>query len=152
MRSRWKVAGAGLAAVTCMAVASPCGAASASRVAQEQVDTTSPLIVAKQLALSGTDLPPGWTSDGQAGQCMAGKGSNPAAPYCGNAPLPGWHATDEKFAACVGVPVSQIPLVAGEDEPGEPFTYSSSSYTAPARLGANPDFQSSVQSALMIEM
>ncbi len=152
VRSRWKVAGAGLAAVTCMAVASPCWAASVSRAAQDQVGAMSPLIVAEQLALSGADLPRGWTSDGQAGQCMAGKGSNPAAPYCGNAPLLGWQTSDEKFAACVGVPVSQVPLVAGWDEPGEPFTYSSSGYTAPGAPGANPDFQAHVQSALMIEM
>ncbi len=141
-----------MAALVYLVVAGPCWAASASRVVHEQVDTTSPLTVAKQLALSGADLPHGWTSDGQAGQCMAGKGFNPAAPYCGNAPLPSWQTSFEKFAACVGVPVSQIPLVAGWDEPGEPFTYSSSSYTAPGPPGANPDFQSHVQSALMIEM
>lgn len=152
VRSPWKVTGAGMATLVYLVVAGPCWAASSSPVAHEQVDTTSPLIVAKQLALSSTDLPRGWASDDQAGRCMVGKGYNPAAPYCGNAPLPSWQTGFEKFAACVGVPVSQIPLVAGWDEPGEPFTYSSSGYTAPGPPGANPDFQSHLQSALMIEM
>ena len=98
--------------------------------------------IAKGLVLSAGDVPAGWTSDDSAGPCIAsGPGSAPGTPYCGNPPLPGEQATDERFARCVGVPISHVSMWTGVDEPGEPFTYSSSTYTAPGGSRTNPTDQ-----------
>ncbi len=87
---------------------------------------------AEALVLRATDLPARWAPSGQAGPCVnGGPAPNPKEPYCGNTPLPAQRATDSKFAKCLGVPVARLSLLTGVDEPGEPFTYSSATYTAP---------------------
>ncbi|HUC12919.1 MAG TPA: hypothetical protein VMS00_00570 [Acidimicrobiales bacterium] len=112
---------------------------------------TNPLAVAKSLAISAGDVPSGWTSDDQAGQCIAGAGSDPSKPYCGNTPLPSEQAADDHFAKCLGVPVSHISMLTGADEPGEPFSYASSTYTAPGGPKANPDYLPQVGSFVTVE-
>ena len=111
----------------------------------------NPLAIATALSLGRKDLPAGWTSDGQAARCIAGKGSNPAVPYCGATPIPGEQASDQAFARCVGVPLAQASMLVGQDEPGEPFTYSSSTFTAPGSPSANPDLLPQAQTYLSIE-
>jgi hypothetical protein len=74
--------------------------------------------------------------------------------------LPAQQATDNAFAKCVGVPVARLSLLTGVDEPGEPFTYSSPTYTAatpkawqvPATFRSAPgDALPQAQSLLMAE-
>jgi len=124
--------------------------ATATQLARGSVVHNS-LAIATALSLSSKDLPAGWTSDGQGGRCIAGKASNPAAPYCGTTPLPGQMASEKAFARCVGVPIAHISMLIGQDELGEPFTYSSSTYTAPGGPGANPDLLPQAQTYLSIE-
>jgi hypothetical protein len=95
--------------------------------------SVSPRSVAVAVSLSRGDVPRTWTSNGEAGLCIAGKGAGvPGTPYCGNAPFPGTSQLDETLARCVGVPVSQLSMLTGTDELGEPFTYTSSTFTAPS--------------------
>ena len=71
---------------------------------------------------------------------------------CANQSFPGQQATDDRFARCLGVPVSQVAMLAGNDEPGEPFSYSSSTYTAPGGSEAKiNDSPPTAQSLLTIE-
>ncbi len=112
---------------------------------------TNLLAEAKSLAISAGDVPAGWTSDDQAGQCIAGADSDPSKPYCGNTPIPSEQAGDDRFAKCLGVPVSHISMITGADEPGEPLSYASSTYTAPGGPNANPDFLPQVGSYVTIE-
>ena len=99
----------------------------------------SPAAIARTLVLNASDVPAGWKSDGTEGRCIAsGPGSDPGAPYCGSPPLPGEEATDARFARCVGVPLSHVSMWTGVDEPREPFTYSSSTYTARGGSRTNP--------------
>ena len=99
----------------------------------------SPAAIARALAINVGDVAAGWKSDGTEGQCIAsGPGSDPGAPYCGSPPLLGEEATGARFAWCVGVPLSHVSMWTGVDEPGEPFTFSSSMYTAPDGSRTNP--------------
>lgn len=99
----------------------------------------SPAAIARVLVLNAGDVAAGWKSDGTEGQCIAsGPGSDPGAPYCGSPPLLGEEATGARFAWCVGVPLSHVSMWTGVDEPGEPFTFSSSMYTAPDGSRTNP--------------
>jgi hypothetical protein len=108
-----------------------CAAASSATAADVQASTRASLATGKELVLRLSDLPRGWTSDGSAGPCMQGGGSDPSAPDCGNTPMPRQQAADDKFAQCLGLPVSHVSMLTWEDEPGEPFTYVSSTFTAP---------------------
>ncbi len=108
-----------------------------------------PVTIVAAVNLRQSDVPAQWRSDHGGGQCIAsGPGSNPQAPYCGNGPLPGLdqQANDNTYAHCLGVPVSQVSMLTGNDEPGEPPTYSSSTYTAP---GDQDSITSEPPSALM---
>lgn len=107
--------------------------------------------LAISLSLRSSDLPVGWTSDGLAGECIGGKGSRPNLPFCGATPLPGEQQNDKNFAHCLGLPLSHISMLAGEDELGEPFTYSSSTFTAPRGPGENPNLLPTAQSYLTME-
>lgn len=112
--------------------------------------------VALVVSLSARDFPKGWRSNGDAGLCIAsGPGSKPGTPYCGNAPLPGMdqQSNDDTFAQCIGLPVSRVSMFTGNDEPGEPFTYSSSMFSPPGNTsGGSPDDEGvSAQSILTVE-
>ena len=109
--------------------------------------------VAKALVLNGTDLPSAWSSDHQQGECIDSTGNTQVgAISCANQSFPGQQATDDRFARCLGVPVSQVAMLSGNDEPGEPFSYSSSTYTAPGGSEAKiNDSPPTAQSLLTIE-
>jgi hypothetical protein len=74
-------------------------------------------------------------SDHQGGTCIVGSEGNPSQPYCGNPPLPGskQQATDDAYAHCLDLPVARISMLAGNDEPGEPPTFASSTYSPSGR-------------------
>ena len=111
----------------CLSGAVPCAAAT-----ERQASTVALVATGKELVLQLSDLPRGWTSDGSAGPCMRGGGtSDPSAPDCGSTPMLRQQASDDKFAKCLGLPVSHVSMLTWEDEPGEPFTYVSSTFTAP---------------------
>jgi hypothetical protein len=102
----------------------------------------APVTVADAVSITGHDFPQQWTSNDEAGPCIAGKDDGtPGKPYCGNPPFPGIAREDETFARCIGVPISHVSMLTGTDELGEPYTYSSSTYTAPST--AAPDTLSS---------
>jgi len=99
-----------------------------------------PAKIAADVNLTSTDVPSGWRSNGEGGPCVAsGLGSNPSAPYCGNGPLPGSNQqqNDETFARCLGLPVAQVSMFTGNDEPGEPPTYSSSTFSPSSGLSTS---------------
>jgi hypothetical protein len=94
---------------------------------------SAPLAVASSVSLTRGDLPQGWTSNDQGGRCIAGNDGNPNATTCPDQDsFPGAARLDATLARCLGLPVSQLSMVTGEDEPGEPFTYSSSNFSSPA--------------------
>jgi hypothetical protein len=96
-----------------------------------KASTPSDAVIARAVLLTKGDVPTTWQSNHEGGKCIAnGPGSKPRAPYCGNAPLPGTNqqASDNTYAQCLGLPVSQISMLTGNDEPGEPPTYSSATF------------------------
>jgi hypothetical protein len=107
--------------------------------------------LARSLSLRASDLPAGWTSDGDAGKCITGASSTANISDCRNTEPASERVTDTNFAKCVGVPVSHISMIVGEDEQGEPFTYASSSYTAPSVPGSNPELLPRAQTYVTIE-
>ncbi len=113
--------------------------------------STTPIAVARTLSLRASDLPAGWISDGNAGKCIAGASSDANVSDCRNTEPASEQATDRKFAKCVGIPVSHISMIVGEDEQGEPFTYASSSFTAPGAPGSDPELLPRAQTYLTVE-
>jgi len=113
--------------------------------------SVSLLGVAKVLSLQASELPASWSSDSTAGPCMAASFGTFAAGHC---PLPPavQQADNEKFARCLKVPISRVGMLTGSDEPGEPFTYSSSTFTGSGGSDTNPVAMApSAQSYLSIE-
>ena len=130
-------------------VASLSGAVPCVAATGRQTSTPALLATAKELVLRLSDLSRGWTSDGMAGPCMQGGSSGPSAPDCGNTPMPRQQAAADKFAKCLGLPVSHVSMLTWDDEPGEPVTYVSSTFTAP---GYSPLYQTpTLASAVTIE-
>jgi len=130
IRAGWRFAVVAVVTVS-LSGAVLCAAASLAPSAQGQAGIPVLLATGKELVLRLSDLPRGWTSDGSAGPCMQGGGSDSSAPDCGNTPMLRQQASDDKFTHCLGLPVSHVSMLTWQDEPGEPFTYVSSTFTAP---------------------
>jgi hypothetical protein len=136
-RRSWRLKLA-LALIVSIALAGCTSGSSASNTTMDSSLTGPPLdtsssAVASAVEFGVADVPSGWMSDRQAGSCIVGAGGNPSQPYCGNPPLPGSNqqATDDAYAHCLGLPVDRISMFTGNDEPGEPPTFASSTYSPP---------------------
>jgi Protein of unknown function (DUF2510) len=100
----------------------------------------TPSVVVNHVSLNSHDFPPSWTSNGEGGRCIArGPDSDPRASHCGNPPLPGSNqqSNDGDLAHCLGVPLSHVSMLTSNDEPGEPYTYSSSEFMAVSHATPN---------------
>jgi hypothetical protein len=91
------------------------------------------LEVAKVVSLTRTDLPAGWEATDPARRCITASTPRSPGPGCGD----DQHTEDVTTAACVGVPVARLGFVLGNDEPGEPFTYSSASFSDTAATSSD---------------
>ncbi len=118
-----------------MLVACLTGVVPSAVAAEGQVGTPALLATGKELVLRSSDLPRGWTSDDDAGECMDGSGPSSSAAGCSTTGVPRQQASDDKFAQCLGLPVSHVSMLTWKDEPGEPFTYLSPTFTAPGYSG-----------------